>query len=140
MKDYFKVILINIIGLFQLILFLIGFFEKNQNYSFYGGIGTFIFISLMIVGQSRNQRGFLFAIILGCVISLLISKWYNGFFWVSAIFSVGQIPGFFLLLSNRKEMISIAKLDNPNQRISILDLLPSLIQIFIPYLGVLIFI
>lgn len=140
MKDYFKIILLNTIGFFQLILFFIGFYQNNTHFSFYGGIGMFIFITLMISGQPRNQSGFLFALIIGCIISSFLSRWYNGFFWVSAIFSIGQIPGFVLLLNKRKEMIAISKIENSNQKFSVFDFVPFFILIFIPYLCVLIFI
>lgn len=140
MKDYLKIIFIHIIGFVHLWIFLRGFFDKNESYFLFGGTGLFIFIYIMIIGQPRNQNGFLFSLILGSLIGIFISKWYKGFFWVSALFSIGQIPGFIHLIRKSKDAIYLSKIENPNQQISLSDSIPIAALTIIPYIVYILFI
>lgn len=134
MKDFFKVILMHIIGFIHLWIFFRGYFNNNESDFILGGTGLFIFIYLMIIDQPRNMNGFLFSLIFGSIVAIFISKWYKGFFWVSALYSIGQIPGFMYIISKAREAIYLSKVENPNQKLSLFDTIPFVSQIVIPYI------
>lgn len=140
MKDYIKVIIIHIIGFVQLWIFFKGYFNNDESDFIFGGTGLFIFITLMIIDQPRNQNGFLFSLVIGSILGIFISKWFKGFFWVSALFSIGQIPGFIYIISKAKDAIYLSKIENPNQQLSIIDFIPFVCQIIIPYIITLLFV
>lgn len=134
MKDFLKVIVIHIIGFIHLWTFFNGYLNNNESDFIMGGTGLFIFIYLMIIDQPRNMNGFLFSLVIGSIVAIFISKWYKGFFWVSALYSIGQIPGFIYIISKAREAIYLSKVENPNQRLSPLDLIPMVSQIILPYI------
>lgn len=109
MKTYLLVTIEHLIGFIYLIAFLMGFFNSDELPMFTGGIGMFLFITIMILDNQSFQKSFLFALFIGSIISAFISNWYYGIFWVSTFFVLGQIPGLIILISKRKQILLESK-------------------------------
>jgi hypothetical protein len=90
LKNYF--FLLNIIGVIYFILFLIGFFTSNSLMYSIGGIGMFLFIRILIIGDQKKIWTLYSAIILFTLLFLLFKvSWYKTFFWITFTFVIGQI-------------------------------------------------
>ena len=101
MKNYYLILIEHFIGIGYLILFFIGSFANYTTLYYTGGIGMFLFILIMVKGQPKNLSSFLFMCLLGSIIAYFISNWWSGLFWMSAIFTVGQIFGMSALIKSK---------------------------------------
>ena len=105
MKNYYLILIENFIGIGYLILFLIGYFTDSFNFMNIGGIGMLLFMFIMIKGQPKNLSSFVFICGIGSLMGYFISKWWLGLFWVSALFSAGQLFGIIALIKNKRHII-----------------------------------
>jgi len=105
MKNYYLILIENFIGIGYLTLFLIGFFTNTLNLLNIGGIGMILFMLIMIKEMPKNLFSFLFMCGIGSIIGYLISKWWLGLFWVSAIFTAGQLSGIIVLIKYKRQLI-----------------------------------
>lgn len=139
MKNYYLVIVLHLIALIYAILFLYGFFKESLNLYLIGGIGLTLFIFIIIKGQLGNLMTFLLACAVGAGIGYAVNNWYEGIFWISFIFTIGQMFGFKALVENRgnvRIMSDVEKNENGNtsfDRIGIIEIAFFVALLIAPY-------
>lgn len=132
MKNYYFILIENFIGIGYLVLYLLGFFADNLNFYCIGGIGMLIFMFIMIKGQPRNLFSFLFVCGIGCIVAYFFSEWWLGLFWVSALYTVGQLFGIRSLLKNKEQIMTGMKSDP--DKIELIEILFFIGLLIGPYL------
>lgn len=102
LKTYFT--LLNSFGIIYFVLYLIGFFTSNSLIYSIGGVGMFLFIRLLIIGDRKKIWTLYSAIILFTLIFLIFKiSWYKIFFWVTFSFVIGQIiPSLMFIFGGNK--------------------------------------
>ncbi|SEH53546.1 hypothetical protein [Epilithonimonas hominis] len=134
MKNYYFTLLQQIIGIFYLLIFIIGYFTKTDVLVSLGGFGMLIFMTVMTMYEPSKLFKFL-----GFVISLGIIGYFfitikKGIFVASAIFTFGQIFGLIHYLGQRNQIAKIMEENNISDKIGIREISGFVILIVVPYL------
>ena len=134
MKNYYFTLLQQIIGVLYLLIFLIGYFIKDDILITLGGFGMLIFMIVMTMYEATKLIKFL-----GCVIFLGIIGYFfftikKGIFVASAIFTFGQIFGLIHYLGRRNQIAKIMEENNISDKIKISEISGFIILVFLPYL------
>lgn len=112
MKNYYLIVAEHFIGLAYLLLFFYGFFTDKELLTNIGGIGTVLFIYIMVKGQAKNLISLIMFSVIFSIIAYFINHWWYGLYWAGAFFSIGQVFGLVALLKVDKEQLRNQNLIN----------------------------
>lgn len=90
--------------LIYLYLFGLGYYSSQKEIFIVAGIGLTLYITISTFSEPKKLLSFF---VVGAIISLITAffgNWYKGLFWVSAITSIGQIPGLLVILFNYNKL------------------------------------
>ena len=102
MSKEFKIICFkSILNIIALSTFIYGNITNNQLLIITGGAGMIVF-SFILFGKILNP---LIAIILGVILSIMLTPWYYGILWAVGIFSIFQIISFLYNLVSKPDFL-----------------------------------
>ena len=134
MKNYYFTLLQQIIGVLYLLIFIIGYFNKNDILISLGGFGMLIFIIVMTMYEASKLFKFLGLVIFLGIMGYFFFTIKKGIFVASAIFTFGQIFGLIHYLGQRNQIAKIMEENNISDKIGIREISGFVILIFVPYL------
>ena len=96
-KDFKIICFKSIFNIIAFSLFVYGNITNSTTLVFIGG-ASMIFFLFIIYGRFLNP---LIAIVLGVILSFMLTPWYFGIFWAVGVFSIFQIVSFLYNIASK---------------------------------------
>ena len=100
-KDFKIICFKSIFNIIAFSLFVYGNITSSTSLVLIGG-ASMIFFLFIIYGRILNP---LIAIILGVILSFILTPWYYGIFWAVGVFSIFQIVSFLYNITSKPDFL-----------------------------------
>ena len=100
-KDFKIICFKSVFNILAFSLFVYGNITNSKTLIFIGG-ASMIFFLFILFGRILNP---LIAIILGVILSFMLTPWYYGIFWAVGVFSIFQIVSFLYNIASKPDFL-----------------------------------